>query len=77
MAFFPKTPNESPKFKTFIVSKFWMFIYSSNQTCLEHARGISYSPQKNISNGISYILIKDHFTLALRGFVVESHRPFF
>jgi hypothetical protein len=46
-----------------------------NQTCLEHARATSYSPQKDLSNDVLHALINDLFTLALRGFVVGSQIP--
>jgi hypothetical protein len=50
--------------------KLWMFISSSNQTCLEHAKVISYNPQKDLYNGVLHTLISDHLTLFARGFVI-------
>jgi hypothetical protein len=37
----------------------------------DHARALYYS-QKDISNGVSHVPIKNHLTLALRGFLVEN-----
>jgi hypothetical protein len=47
-------------------------IYFSNQAFLEHARTISYSPQKDLSNSVLHALIIDHWSLALKGFIVGS-----
>jgi hypothetical protein len=52
-----------------------MFISSSNQFVLEHARAISCNPQKDLSNSVSQAPIKDHLILALKGFVVRSQIP--
>jgi hypothetical protein len=52
-----------------------MFTFFSNQTCLEHKREITYSPQKDISNGVFSTPIGDHLTFILRGFVVASQIP--
>ncbi len=41
-------------------------------TCLEHARAISYSLQKVPSNGVLHVLIRDHLTSFLKGFLVRS-----
>jgi hypothetical protein len=71
MTFFPG----SPKIGTFIIPKFWMFISFSNQTCLEHVIALSYSPQKDISNGVLHTPIKNHLTPALKGFVVKNQIP--
>jgi hypothetical protein len=49
-----------------------MFISSSNQTYLEHARAIFYSSQKDISNGALHAPIRVHLTFDLKGFVVGS-----
>jgi hypothetical protein len=68
MAFFPG----SSKIGTFVVSKFWMFIFSSNQALLEHAKATSYNPQKNISKGVFHAPIKEHLTPALKGFAVRN-----
>jgi hypothetical protein len=69
---FPKLPSGSPKIKTFIVSKFWTLISSSNQAFLEHARAIIYNPQKDLFNNASHALTGDHLTPALKGFVVGN-----
>jgi hypothetical protein len=69
---FLKLPNESPKIKTFVVSKFWTLIFSSNQAFLEHARAIIYSPQKDLFNNASHALTRDHLTPVLKGFVVGN-----
>jgi hypothetical protein len=61
--------------RTFVVSKLWMLIFSSNQDFLEHVRALSYSPQNNLSNGVLHALIKDHLTLILRVFVIKSQIP--
>jgi hypothetical protein len=58
--------------ETFIVPKFWLAIYISNQACLEHVREISYSSQKDISNGVWHTPIKAYLALTLKGFVVGS-----
>jgi hypothetical protein len=42
----------SPKIKTFVVPKLWTFLFFSNQVCFENARAISYSPKKDILNGV-------------------------
>jgi len=39
---------------------------------LEHARTISYSPQKDLSNSVLHALIIYHLSLALKGFIVDS-----
>ncbi len=65
--FFSGLPSE-----TCIIPKFWLIIYISNQACLEHAKEISYSSQKDISNGVWHTLIKAYLTPALKGFVVGS-----
>jgi hypothetical protein len=70
--FFSRFPNGSPKTGTFVVSRLWMFISSSNDAFFEHAKVISYIPQKYLSNGVFHALIKDDLTCALRGFVVGS-----
>jgi len=57
---------------TFIVPKFLLLIYFSNQACLEHAREISYSCQRDISNGVWHTPIKVYLTLVSKGFVVGS-----
>jgi hypothetical protein len=68
MAFFP----ESPKIGTLVISKFWMFISSSNQAFLEHVKVTSYNPQKNLSKGVFHAPIEGHLTPALKGFVVKN-----
>jgi hypothetical protein len=73
---FPRLPSGSPKIKTFVVSKLWTFISSSNQTFLEHARVITYIPQKDIFNDASYAPIGDHLTHVLRGFVAGNQTPY-
>jgi hypothetical protein len=62
----------SPKIGTLIVPKLWTLISSSNQTFLEHAKKIFYSPQKDLSKGVLHSPIEDHLTPTLRGFMVES-----
>ncbi len=52
MTYFLGLPSGSPKIGTLFVLKLWMFIFFSNHYCLKHARKISYSPQKDISNGV-------------------------
>jgi hypothetical protein len=50
-----------------------MYISSSKQACLEHARAISYSSQKDICiKGVLHAPIINHLALALRGFMVGS-----
>ncbi len=62
MTFFPKIPKwESQNLE--IVSKLWMFIFFSNQTCVEHVMAIFYRPEKDIFNSVLYALIKDDLTL--------------
>ncbi len=56
----------------FYCPKFWLIIYILNQACLEHAREISYSTQKDISNGVWQTLIKAYLAPTLKGFVVGS-----
>jgi hypothetical protein len=68
MTFFLGTPKMG-------VAKLWMLISSPNQTCLEHAKAISYIPQKDLSNGVFDPPIKDHLTPTLRGLVVGSQIP--
>jgi len=65
--FFSGLPSE-----TFIVPKFWLVIYISNQVCLEHVREISYSYQKDISNGVWHTPIKAYLAHTLKGFMVGS-----
>jgi hypothetical protein len=60
---------------TLVVLKLWTIIFSSNQTCLDHARVISYSPQKEFSNDVLHFPISNLFTFVLRGFVVGSQIP--
>jgi len=57
---------------TLVVSKLWMIIFSSNQTCLEHATIIYYSPQKYFFNNVLHAPIGNPLTPALRGFVVKN-----
>jgi len=52
-----------------------MPIYSSKKIFLDHARPISYSPQKDISNSVLHAPIEDHLALAIRGFVVGNQIP--
>jgi hypothetical protein len=42
MRFFPKIRSGSPKIGTFVVLKFWTFIFFSNKACFELAKAISY-----------------------------------
>jgi hypothetical protein len=42
---------------------------------LEHEREISYSPQKDLSNGVLHAPIGDHLALALKGFMVRNQIP--
>jgi hypothetical protein len=60
---------------TLVVLKLWIIIFSSNQTCLEHARAISYNLQKDLSNDALHAPINNLFTLAPREFVVGSQIP--
>ncbi len=41
-------------------------------TFLEHAKVISYNPQKDLSNNVLHAPIGDHLTFALKGFMVEN-----
>jgi hypothetical protein len=52
-----------------------MFISFSNQACFEHVKAIMHSPQKDISNDLLHVPIKDHLTLALKGFVIKNQIP--
>jgi len=52
-----------------------MFISFSIQTCFEYVKAMTYSSQKDLSNGLLHAPIKDHSTFALRGFVFESQIP--
>jgi hypothetical protein len=70
--FFPGLLSGSPKTRTFIVPKFWTFIYFLNQVCFENARAISYSFWKYLSNDIHHASIELHLIPAFKGFVVES-----
>jgi len=45
-------PSGSPKTRTFVVQKLWMFISFSNQVYFENARVISYRPEKDLFNGV-------------------------
>ncbi len=45
---------------------------SSNQICLEHAKGISYNLQKYFSKGVLHAPIRDNLISVLKGFVVKS-----
>jgi uncharacterized protein (DUF2062 family) len=62
----------SLKIETLIVSNLWTFIYLLNQYFLEHTRAISYSPEKDLSNGVLHTPIRNDFAPALKGFVVGS-----
>jgi hypothetical protein len=42
--------------------KLWTLISFSNKTYCEHARVIIYNLQKDISNNVLHVLIKDDFT---------------
>jgi hypothetical protein len=57
---------------TFIVLKFCPLMFSSNQTCFECAKIISYNLQKDLFNDIRYDSIENHLTLILKGFVVKN-----
>jgi hypothetical protein len=71
--FFLALPSGNPKIGvTFIIPKFWLFIYFSNQTCLEHVKAISHSLQKNIYNGAWHAPIRAYLTLAIKEFVVKN-----
>ncbi len=52
MTFFPRLSSGHPKIGTFIVSKLWTLIFISNKICFENEMAISYSAQKNLSNGV-------------------------
>ncbi len=73
--FSPRLPSGSPKIVTFVVLKLWMFICSSNQTCLKHEREISYSLQKDLSKNVLRASIKDYLTPNIKGFVIVSQIP--
>jgi len=73
---FPRLPTGSPKIKTFVVSKLWTLISSSNQVFLEHARAIIYSLQKDLFNDASHALIGNHLTLILKGYVARNQIPY-
>jgi hypothetical protein len=60
----------------FFVPKYWTLVSFTNQDYLEHARAISYSFQKDLFNSVLHAPLKTHFTLALKGFVVEGKFPF-
>jgi hypothetical protein len=75
MELFPKTLGGCRKIETFDIPKFWMFISFSNQALLENTREISYSLQKDLSNGIFHASIKDHLIPPLRGFLVGNQIP--
>jgi hypothetical protein len=47
-------------------------IFFKSSFILNHARALYDSLQKDISNGVSHVLIRNHLTLILKGFVVES-----
>jgi hypothetical protein len=49
-----------------------MIIFSSNQTCLDNATIIYYSPQKDLFNNLLHAQIGNLLTLAQRWFVVEN-----
>jgi hypothetical protein len=49
-----------------------MIIFSSNQTCLDNATIIYYSPQKDLFNNLLHAQISNLLTLALRWFVVKN-----
>jgi hypothetical protein len=49
-----------------------MSISSSNETCLEPKKVITYNAQKDLFNNILLAPIGDHLTLALNGFEVKS-----
>jgi hypothetical protein len=53
-----------------------MIVFFSNQDYLEHARAISYNFQKDLFDNVWHAPIRTHFTLALKGFVVEGKFPF-
>jgi hypothetical protein len=38
-------------------------------------KAVTQNPQKDISNGLLHTPIKDHLTLALRGFVIGNQIP--
>ncbi len=69
-------PNDiffgSPKIGTLVVLKSWTFISSFNQVFLDHVKELYYSPQKDLSNSVLHVPIKNHLSLALRGFVVGN-----
>ncbi len=61
-----------PKLRPFVVLKFWMFIFSSNQTCLKNEKIRFFCFQKNLSNRVLHAPIKDHLTIFLKRFVVGN-----
>ncbi len=52
MPLFPWTRKWESQIETFVVSKFWSFIFFSNQVCCENVKAIFYSPQKDHSNDV-------------------------
>ncbi len=73
MTFFPQNFEMGVSKLGLLLSQNYRHSYlPQNQACLEHARAISYSSQKDISNGVLHAPIRAHVTLALKGFVVGS-----
>jgi hypothetical protein len=70
MTFFSRLPSGSLKIGTVVALRFWTFISSSNQACLEHEKALFYSLQTDISNDVLHAPIRNHLTLALKRFVV-------
>jgi hypothetical protein len=68
MTHFFESPSGSLEIKTLVVPKISMLIFFSNRAYLEHKRKISYSPQKDISNGVFHA----YLTFVQKGFMVES-----
>jgi hypothetical protein len=67
--------DKIPKLGLLLSENFGHAYFPQNQICLEHAKGISYSPQKYFSKGVLHALIKNDLTLVVRGFVVRSQIP--
>jgi hypothetical protein len=58
-----------------VVLKLWKVISSLKQTCLEHARAIFYSLERDLFKDVLHTLIKDHLAPTFSGFLVKSQIP--
>ncbi len=66
--FFSKTPT----YWNFGCSKTLNAHIFFKSSLFEHARTITYSPQKDFSNGVLHAPIRYHLSPTLRGFMVQS-----